>query len=102
MADDETGGTSRLPGQSGSTSGPVVDTSGSVMVRLTAAQAEALTDAVPGELADDWPEDWPARGDALEAITAALNGETGPPDGCLHCLGYAVDVAASRCSGHLR
>lgn len=69
---------------------PTIDESGPIKIRLTTAQAEALTDEVlPGELVDDWPEDWPARGDALgavqEAITAALNGEIGQPD-WLHAL----------------
>jgi hypothetical protein len=63
---------------------------GHAVARLTVAQAEALTDAVLGELADDWPDDWPDHGQAfsvaLQAVDDALNGETGLPDCCVHCI----------------
>lgn len=75
-----------------------MDTSGPVIVRLTTAQAEALTDAVPGELADYWPDEWPGHGEACKAALAAvkdvLNGEAEEVD-CLACLGRAVDAATS-------
>ena len=67
-----------------------MDTSGPVVVRgFTVAQAEALTDAVAGDTDDDWPGDWPPRGDAFKAaqhvITVALDGDAEPA---------AVDVPA--------
>ncbi len=72
------------------------DTSGVMAVNFTVAQAEALSDAVPGELADDWPGTWPGHAEActeaLRAIEDTLNGEPEPVD-CLACLRYAVDVA---------
>jgi hypothetical protein len=74
------------------------------VVRLTVAQAEALTDAVAGHPGDDWPDDWPPRGDALEAAqevtTAALDGRA-DHDECLRCLRYAVDVADHALHGAL-
>jgi hypothetical protein len=72
---------------------PTIDESGPIKIRLTTAQAEALTDAVlPGELADGWPPSGDALEAAQEVITAALNGKVGHDD-CLRCVRYAVDVA---------
>lgn len=88
----------------GSAPASSVDTSGPVVVRLTQAQAEALTDAQPGDLADDWPSGWPGHAEACRAALAAvedtLNGEAEEVD-CIACLGYAVDVASSSLHGAL-
>jgi hypothetical protein len=66
---------------------------GPVVVRLTVAAAEALTDAMLAPAADDWPEDWPTRTVALEAaqdaLTAALEAPPGHVDHCpACCLGH--------------
>lgn len=80
------------------------DTSGAMAVRFTVAQAEALTDAVPGTLNDYWPDEWPAHGEACKAALAAvkdvLNGEAEEVD-CLACLRYAVDIADHALHGAL-
>ena len=69
-----------------------MDTSDLSWSGFTVAQAEALTDAVRGYTDytdDDWPGDWPPRGDAFKAaqhvITVALDGDAEPA---------AVDVPA--------
>lgn len=67
-----------------------------IVVRLTYDQAEALSDARPGEMADDWPPGWPehakAHAAAIRVIEDVLNGEAEPVD-CLACLAFAVTAA---------
>jgi hypothetical protein len=62
-----------------------------VVVRLPVAAAEALSDAVAGD-PDGWPDDWPDHAEAfavaLRAVDDALNGDAGPPDCCIHCIGH--------------
>lgn len=67
-----------------------------IVIRMDRAAAEALSDALPGQLADDWPPDWPGHFEAfaagLRAVNDVLDGQAEEAD-CLKCLQLAVDAA---------